>query len=167
MRDTTWARHGSCRACTKFGSSRCQGLSRSLRRRRLRSLSKSLWMRASQRRGPRRWPSCAARPKAKKPGVREPERALLIAKPPQLRSREKKRPARTDEPDFKKLKGAVLRATIVALDALEDQGTDFTTLQKHELLELVKKQANKKSLSLRTLGTAEKYRREHPRGRSA
>jgi len=90
------------------------------------------------------------------------ERALLIAKPPQLRSREKKRPARTDEPDFKKLKGAVLRATIVALDALEDQGTDFTTLQKHELLELVKKQANKKSLSLRTLARAESFRRKHP-----
>jgi hypothetical protein len=88
-------------------------------------------------------------------------RAVLTAKPPQLQSREKNWPQRTDEPAFHGLKPRVQLA-VLALDELQDKGVALFGMPKPRLAELVATQASA-TVSVRTLFTAEKYRQEHPR----
>jgi hypothetical protein len=86
---------------------------------------------------------------------------------PHPQPREKKRPKRTDDPDFCKL-GPRVQAAVLALDELEDQRVVLTTVGKPALAEQVSnviKQAIKQpnvSVGVRTLFSAEKYRRGHP-----
>jgi hypothetical protein len=96
------------------------------------------------------------------------ELALLTAPPPPrtpvpvvvVIDQPQQQPKREDEPEFKKLKPRV-QQVVLDLEALENEGVNIS-MPKPALAALVAKRIGA-SVSVRTLGKAEKYRREHPR----
>src|SRR5262249_16256428 len=69
-------------------------------------------------------------------------------------------PKRTDDADFNDLEARV-RRTVLMLDDLEDKGTLLTGIKKQKLAEMLS--TSEAPISVRTLFTAEAYRKQHPR----
>jgi hypothetical protein len=70
------------------------------------------------------------------------------------------KPKRTDDADFNRLEARVQR-TVLMLDDLEDNGTLLTGIMKERLAEMIS--SPRAPISVRTLFTAEAYRKNHPR----